>query len=153
MGFAGVVCFFDVEVVAVGLNLLDGDSPSLRRFDAVGEKTRVMRCCCDFSIALLLRLLAKPSGFFSVEFFDADGFRFVVGFGSRWIRVFVVPDFFRRLAFREEQQVRLDAGAAGRVEDYFAELPVDHIPTRSLQCRHHVFGADITFAERFLFIK
>lgn len=26
MGFAGVVRVFDVEVVAVGLNLLDGDS-------------------------------------------------------------------------------------------------------------------------------
>ena len=37
VGFAGVVRIFDVEVVAVGLNLLDGDSPCLRRFDAVGE--------------------------------------------------------------------------------------------------------------------
>ena len=37
VGFAGVVRIFDVEVVAVGLNLLDGDSPCLRRFDTVGE--------------------------------------------------------------------------------------------------------------------
>jgi len=57
----------------------------------------------------------KPPNLFGVEFFHADGFRFVVRLRSRQIRVFVVPDFFRRLAFNEEQQVRLDAGV--RSED------------------------------------
>ena len=38
MGFAAVVRVLDVKVVAVGLDLLDGDSPGLRRFDAAGEE-------------------------------------------------------------------------------------------------------------------
>lgn len=56
MGFAGVVRVFDVEVVAVGLKLLDGDATGLGRFDAVGEGTHVTERRYDVGFAFLLRL-------------------------------------------------------------------------------------------------
>ena len=50
MGFAAVVSVFDIEVVAVGLDLLDGDSPGLRRVNAAGEELGGRGSCravCD----------------------------------------------------------------------------------------------------------
>jgi len=45
-----------------------------------------------------------------LKFLDADGLGLVVILHPRWIGMFVIPDFLRRLAFGEEQEVGLDAG-------------------------------------------
>ena len=112
---AGVVRVLDVEVVAVGLDLLDRHLPGLRRLDSVGERRLGRSLALPFGFALLLRLLTEPPLLFDVELFDADRLRLVVGLGSRRIRVLVEPNLFGRLPLGEEQQVRLDARV--RTED------------------------------------
>lgn len=92
----GVVRILDVEVVAVGLDLLDRDAPGLFVFLALAVEPVLVR-------------LAPPLAF-GLELFDADWLPLVVAFGTRGIGMLVVPDLLRRRALGEEEQIGADAG-------------------------------------------
>ena len=114
VGDAGVVGVLDVEVVAGRLDLGERDLPGVFVRCAIGVRRLGGGLALpSFALALLLRRLAIPPGFFGVELLDVDGLGLVVRLHARRIGVFVVPDVLRLLALREEQQVRLDPGVRG----------------------------------------
>jgi len=105
MGVVHGVRVFHVEVVAVRGDVRDRDAPGKFVF---------------LPFAFLPWL--HPPLFLRLEFLDADGFGFVIALHARRIRVFVKPDFLRRLAFGEEQEIGFDAGvgsedAVGQPDD------------------------------------
>jgi len=90
-GFDGVG-IFDVKVVIVGDDVFYIDAPSL------------------FGLFPAFAAFATPPLFFDVEFFDAHGPGFVIGFIPFGELVFEVPDIFGGFAFFKEQQVGFYAG-------------------------------------------
>ena len=93
------VGIFDIEIVAAGLDLVDGDFPGLFGFDPGGK---------------IIGFTAPPVDF-GLELFKAHGLGFVVAFCSFRVRVFVIPDLFGGLAFAKKKEVGLDAGVG--IED------------------------------------
>ena len=91
----------------------------MRRGSDFGVVTKLLEI--DFPGERVLFPLVPPF-LFRLEFLNADGFGLVVGLYARRIGMFVVPDFFGRLAFGEEEEVGLDAGvgsedAVGQADD------------------------------------
>ena len=86
----GVVRVLEVEVVVAGLDFIDGDAPGLFVFHAI-----------------------LPPLALGAEFLEGHRLGFVVTFHPGRIGMLVIPDFLRRLALGEEEEVGLDAGVGG----------------------------------------
>ena len=94
----------EVEVVVAGLDLVDADFPS------------------DFGFLPVLAFRTAPPIDAALQMLDANGSGHRIGFLAIRYAVLVEPDFLRRLALLEEQQIGADAGvrfehAVGQAHD------------------------------------